>query len=261
MKTGCIAYDTIQEVDSTSLKELNGTSSCVVELHWKSKGTIDLLFILSICFAIHNDKWANRYTLQRYNCYFLSWAIIGITMRKSAVCGAVFNTGKRVLELERDRDLERALVLELEWGRELKPEPELERGLERVLDWGLKRVLERVLVRVRARGLEPVLVLVLEWVLVRAQASAQAGVRVRVREQELERKLELAPADAGAEADTKVGPWLRTDTFNASTNEKFYISEDCFVQLGGPEGKLYQYHHIYDGICSRRSISNSIEAC
>jgi hypothetical protein len=121
MKTGCMAYDTIQELDSTSFEELDSTSSCVVELHWQGKEreeTIDLSFILCICFAIHSDKLADRYTLQRYNCYFLSWVIIGITMRQSAVCGAVFNTVglgpglARALALERVSERERAQRLE-----------------------------------------------------------------------------------------------------------------------------------------------------
>ena len=80
MKAGCTAYDTIQEVDS--LKDLDSTSHCVIELNWREEPTIDLLFIISICFAIRNNKQADRYTLQCYNCYFLSWAIIVITMRK-----------------------------------------------------------------------------------------------------------------------------------------------------------------------------------
>src|ERR1700734_3916749 len=78
MRAGCIAYDTITEVHSTNLKELHEMSNCVVELHWQGKQTIDLLFVLSICFAIQTNKWAKWYTLQSYNCYFLLWAIIVI---------------------------------------------------------------------------------------------------------------------------------------------------------------------------------------
>ena len=152
MKIGCIAYDTIQEVESNSLKQLDSASSCVVELHWQGEETIDLLFVLSICFAIYNDEWANRYTLQRYNCYFFSWAIIEITMRKSVVHGTVFNT------------------------------PQLARGLERVL-----RVLLRVQLRARVQELEQELVLVREWVLVRERELEQ----VLEREKELERVLKL----------------------------------------------------------------------
>lgn len=72
MKEGCTAYDTIENIDLISLKELDGTYDCEVELHCGGEQTIDLLFVISICFRVHNDKWARRYTLQRYNCYFLS---------------------------------------------------------------------------------------------------------------------------------------------------------------------------------------------
>jgi hypothetical protein len=110
---------------------------------------IDILFVLSICFVIHNDKWADRYTLQRYNCYFVSWVIIVITMRKSAVCRAVFNPGK----VQGERAPEGAPGLELE--------------LE----------LELMQVRVRARVQE----------LVRVRVLVQERVQEREREQWEER--------------------------------------------------------------------------
>ena len=164
MKNGCTSHDTIQEVDSTSLKELDSTSSCVVELHWQNEESIDLLFVLSICFAIHDDKWADRYTLQRYNCYFISWAIITITMRKSAVCRAVFNTG----EVQNG-------VLELEQGLQLKLERELEQGLQLELERALEQALERKRVRVlelnRALELERKPAQELDWTLEWARAE------------------------------------------------------------------------------------------
>ena len=166
MKTGCMAYDTIQELDSTSFEELDSTSSCVVELHWQGKEreeTIDLSFVLCICFAIHSDKLADRYTLQRYSCYFLSWVIIGITMRQSAVCGAVFDTVGLGLELEPaparalGQSLEPKPVLalgELERPRRLELGPELERELALELALGPGLALERVSERERAQRLE-----------------------------------------------------------------------------------------------------------
>ena len=172
MKTGCIAYDTIQEVDSTSLKELDRTSSCVVELHWRGKETIDMLFVLSICFAIHNDKMANRYTLQRYNCYFLSWAIIEITMRKSAVCGAMF-TGERRWGLVQ-RVLRWAVWQGLARG--------LERELERERELGLER--ERELKRARVRALK--LTLDLE-----RRALVADGIKIVRRRQGIDQKYKL----------------------------------------------------------------------
>ena len=84
MRTGCKTYDTIQSVESRILEELEQTSDCVVELHWQGEQSIDLLFILSICFALKQDEKAKQYTLQRYNCYFLSWAIVMIAARDTA---------------------------------------------------------------------------------------------------------------------------------------------------------------------------------
>jgi len=84
MRAGCKPYDTIQAVESRSLRELEKVSDCVVEVHWHGKPTIDLLFILSICFALRQDEYAKQYTLQRYNCYFLSWTIIMATVREMA---------------------------------------------------------------------------------------------------------------------------------------------------------------------------------
>jgi hypothetical protein len=85
MREGCMAYDTVEEVGSTTLRELDEASDCVVELHWRGEETIDLLFVLSICFRIHNDRWTKRYTLQHYNCYFVSWTIIMVVIRSSTV--------------------------------------------------------------------------------------------------------------------------------------------------------------------------------
>jgi len=84
MKAGCKPYDTVQAIESRILKELEKASDCVVELHWHGKPTIDLLFVLSICFALRQDEHAKQYTLQKYNCYFLSWAIIMVAVRKMA---------------------------------------------------------------------------------------------------------------------------------------------------------------------------------
>ena len=84
MRTGCKTYDTIQSLESRSLQELEQTSDCVVELLWQGEQTIDLLFVLSVCFALKQDERAKQYTLQRYNCYFLSWAIVMIAARDTA---------------------------------------------------------------------------------------------------------------------------------------------------------------------------------
>jgi hypothetical protein len=131
MKEGCTPYDTIEEVHSNPLKGLNRISDCVVELQWRTEQTIDLLFILSICFRLHNDKLAQRYTLQHYNCYFLSWTIIMIIMRNTTACTDGLNAAIECgvwpkglqnwnveLELDRARNREQTLGLKLEQGRE-----------------------------------------------------------------------------------------------------------------------------------------------
>ncbi|KIM76271.1 hypothetical protein PILCRDRAFT_12877 [Piloderma croceum F 1598] len=107
MKAGCTAYDTIEEV---AWEELD---SCVVKLHWRGDQTIDLLFVLSICFGIHSDNQAKWYTLQHYNCYFLSWAIIVITMRKCAVFADRLNAAMKCFGLTWTRT--HPLGLDLAW--------------------------------------------------------------------------------------------------------------------------------------------------
>jgi hypothetical protein len=214
MKSGCTAYDTIEEVRPNALKELGRTSGCVVELHWRGEQTIDLLIVLYVCFAIHNDKWAKRYTLQSYNCYFLSWAIIVITMRTSAICGtglkmAVIRSIRRPdsdiatkysagymmsymvrwkqnqgleRELERKRELEPELErLESKWGRKWGRKLVLvERERERVRERELK--LKREVEWERERELERELELELEW----AAGVGGGGVAKQLREQEQE---------------------------------------------------------------------------
>ncbi|CAE6524557.1 unnamed protein product [Rhizoctonia solani] len=76
---GSEADDTIHEV--VDLDEINSTSECLVEL--RSNGAIDLSLILSICFSIRSDPKAQRYNLQRFNCYFFSWTIASIVARHS----------------------------------------------------------------------------------------------------------------------------------------------------------------------------------
>ena len=168
MREGCTAYDTIEEIDSTAFKELGGTSDCVVEFHWRGEQTIDLLFVLAICFRIHNDKWAKRYTLQHFNCYFVSWTIIMVIVRSATAWGAGLNVAMnhgvwpeglhiwhvglgQDLELERQQELARSGELDqkqpLDW--DLPPKRQ-ERQEEALLRLGS----ELQLTRARTRNLE-----------------------------------------------------------------------------------------------------------
>ncbi|KAF9516862.1 hypothetical protein BS47DRAFT_611028 [Hydnum rufescens UP504] len=73
---GTESFDTIENVDS--LSDLDKTSYCLAELHCQGRG-VDLSNIIKICFGIHKE--AQRYTLQRFNCYFFSWTILVATAR------------------------------------------------------------------------------------------------------------------------------------------------------------------------------------
>jgi hypothetical protein len=202
-------YDTIEEVDSTSLEALNGVSECVVELHWRGEQTVNLLFILFICFRIRNDKWAKRYTLQHYNCYFLSWTIIMIIVRNSTAASRAeknmeFRRGvrsiNRALKAEWTQECterERTLILGLEADQEAELELErmhvdvdmLERARARVDDMKLELRQERSRKPEQewnaARALVPVLAqvpLVLGWQLARSWEREKANVREKLRE-------------------------------------------------------------------------------
>ncbi|KAF9505435.1 hypothetical protein BS47DRAFT_538063 [Hydnum rufescens UP504] len=70
---GTDSIDTIADV--TSLSDLDKTSEFLAELHCQGSN-IDLLNIIKICFGIHTDTRAGRYTLQRFNCYFFAWTVL-----------------------------------------------------------------------------------------------------------------------------------------------------------------------------------------
>jgi hypothetical protein len=237
MKVGCTAFDTIEEVLSTSLEELDKTSDCVVELIWGGKQTIDLLYVLSICFGIHTDKLAKRYTLQHYNCYFLSWTIVLLTMRKTATWGTGLHAA---LKRGVHRGVNRCVHgQQLEYALRLGLEGQL--GWD--LGWGLSRELARelglVLGRTLSRELKPVLktarVHVRQWVLelTRNKQSAldyaadlefklereRIRMQERVRVQELELELKLATV-LEREREWNIEQMLRPDTGRLHNRER-----------------------------------------
>ncbi|CAE6438972.1 unnamed protein product [Rhizoctonia solani] len=76
---GSDAHDTVHHL--ASIDGIDSDSECLVQLRFD--GTIDLSFLLLICFNIRNDPKSQRYTLQRFNCYFFSWTITSILARHS----------------------------------------------------------------------------------------------------------------------------------------------------------------------------------
>jgi hypothetical protein len=78
MRWGCEAIDTIEEV--ASLGDL-APSQCVVSVIF-DRTFPDIFAVLLVCQGIREDREAQRYTLQRYNCYFFAWAIVVLVCRQ-----------------------------------------------------------------------------------------------------------------------------------------------------------------------------------
>ncbi|KAF8757663.1 hypothetical protein RHS01_03606 [Rhizoctonia solani] len=80
---GCIAHDIIQWFpapsywDSAEFKEPNETI-CQVDF----ARSFDVLDVLAICYSIQCHETCSRYTLQRYNCYFLCLTILAVLVRR-----------------------------------------------------------------------------------------------------------------------------------------------------------------------------------
>ena len=69
----------VPDVDTTFVGEIAQLSYCEIELFLD--GQVDLLAILSACYAISADEEARRYTLLRHNCFFFSWTILMVATR------------------------------------------------------------------------------------------------------------------------------------------------------------------------------------
>ncbi|KAF9502628.1 hypothetical protein BS47DRAFT_1490663 [Hydnum rufescens UP504] len=78
-RDGTDSKDTIANVNS--LSDLDKTS-CLAELHCQGSD-VDLSAIIKVCFGIHIDDKAGRYTLQRFNCYLFAWTILVVTARQA----------------------------------------------------------------------------------------------------------------------------------------------------------------------------------
>ena len=202
MKAGCKPYDTIQTIGSRSLSELEKSSNCVVELRWRGKLKIDLLFVLSICFALRQDQRAKHYTLQRYNCYFLSWTIIMVAVRQAAAWGARLSDvlSEPFLQIERLANHRVARAVSPALSQQGVDTGALGRHLDYHSGRHMELALARALVRVPTLALaqaqvrvDPSLDLALELALSLALESAPMRKQVQALEWELEvdRSLDL----------------------------------------------------------------------
>ncbi|EUC60687.1 hypothetical protein RSOL_359880, partial [Rhizoctonia solani AG-3 Rhs1AP] len=74
-----IAADDLCEVGDKQLAEIEASISC--EINMILPPDTDLLWVISICFAMFNDDQARYYDLFKYNCYFFSWTILLVLTR------------------------------------------------------------------------------------------------------------------------------------------------------------------------------------
>ena len=234
MKAGCKTYDMIQTVGSRSLTELQKTSDCVVELHWPGERTIDLLLILSVCFALSQDQQARQYTLQRYNCYFLSWTIVMIAMRDTAAWETRLNT---VITEVFSRD---------EWKENLHVTGAVSQVLERALDW--ERELERLLdwqrKLERERGRTNVFGLVNPQA---ARARALALARELGYDSEVGSDSEVGynsevgyDSEVGHDSGLDQGPVLQAEEYilrQAMKAVRQVVGDDLMLELNAPGGE------------------------
>jgi len=204
MRAGCKPHDTVQTVDSRSLRESEKASDCIVEVHWQDKPTIDLLFVLSICFALRQDEQTKQYTLQRYNCYFLSWTIIMIAVRDAATwetrLDAIILEAFPYIAQEANHRMVPAAAQAL--SQELLQHGEFHQHVELAQPRERARAMVRTLVQMCGQVQHPELVIALELALNRAHELATLDLvlvrtlglaleRALVLELELERDLEL----------------------------------------------------------------------
>ncbi|KAG9075625.1 hypothetical protein FRC06_009979 [Ceratobasidium sp. 370] len=66
-------------VEPSTWPRLEQQTACEVDLYLE--GDMDILAILSACYGISRDNYAQNYALLQYNCYFFSWTILAVVAR------------------------------------------------------------------------------------------------------------------------------------------------------------------------------------
>jgi hypothetical protein len=129
MRKGCRAFDTLDEVvEGDELEPWH----CVVDMHLHEDNQIDILRILEICYEVHSDVETRRYTLQRYNCYFMAWTTLLVISRlcseistqmstRDAGMNQPFQTEIDDLAADIKTDLVRHLLRFSLWGQGIPP--------------------------------------------------------------------------------------------------------------------------------------------
>ncbi|QRW13127.1 hypothetical protein RhiLY_12126 [Ceratobasidium sp. AG-Ba] len=63
-----------------SIKQIEESAVCEIELHVGAQ--VDLMTVLSTCYAISEDTLTQKYSFLRYNCFFFSWTILMVVARR-----------------------------------------------------------------------------------------------------------------------------------------------------------------------------------
>ncbi|KAG8711100.1 hypothetical protein FRC08_016308 [Ceratobasidium sp. 394] len=74
--SGLAKDEYIVDVEPSSFQ----SAQCEVEICFQ--GRVDLISIITACYAIAQDKQARNYSLQKYNCFFFSWTILMLVSRE-----------------------------------------------------------------------------------------------------------------------------------------------------------------------------------
>ncbi|KAG8704922.1 hypothetical protein FRC09_003250 [Ceratobasidium sp. 395] len=81
---GCPAHDLIQWFSSPDYEIFSAKSPSERLAEVNLGQEFDILDVLAICYSIQNTKRCCRYTLQRYNCYFLCLTVLVVLTRRVA---------------------------------------------------------------------------------------------------------------------------------------------------------------------------------
>ncbi|KAG9085393.1 hypothetical protein FRC06_003632 [Ceratobasidium sp. 370] len=73
------ADDEIEMVEPSTWPSLEQQTACEVDIDLE--GDTNILAILSACYGISRDNYAQNYALLQYNCYFFSWTILAVVAR------------------------------------------------------------------------------------------------------------------------------------------------------------------------------------
>ncbi|KAG8700700.1 hypothetical protein FRC09_005806, partial [Ceratobasidium sp. 395] len=81
---GCPAHDLIQWLSSPDYEVFSAKSPSerIAEINLGQE--FDILDVLAVCYSMQNTKKCCRYTLQRYNCYFLCLTVLVVLTRRVA---------------------------------------------------------------------------------------------------------------------------------------------------------------------------------